>query len=384
MADYYQILEIPDTASHSEIKAAFKRLAVKYHPDKNQGDPDMEERFKEINEAYQILSNPYSKSRYDLSRTSGYTEIQYETPAPRRYPPRRPPEPEIDWKENWMATLYALGFTALIALILTSLFVYSNYKHDQKIELLLAERRIIFKEAKEIYNQNEYEKAYLKIDRMGVFMNSETDIQAFKNQIIKDFHTKASQFASEGNYSEAIQFHELLEKYSTNYSLDQRMEAVRIYRALGQFQKAIQTLTYLAIKDYQKLDTYLMMALIARDDLKDMNQAATYFEAARKYAENSYRSRYGDAYSILIEKKHLPKSHYQVFTGLADAYHSIGAYEKSFLTTKWNMQMWPDSASNYAIAAKSKYQLGDTSEACFYLKEAKKLGFKEPLKFSCP
>ncbi|NLZ33844.1 MAG: molecular chaperone DnaJ [Clostridiales bacterium] len=63
--DYYQILGLEKGASEDEIKRAFRKLAIKYHPDKNQGDKEAEAKFKEINEAYQVLSDPEKKARYD-------------------------------------------------------------------------------------------------------------------------------------------------------------------------------------------------------------------------------------------------------------------------------------------------------------------------------
>ena len=62
--DFYEVLEIERTASEEDIKKAFRRLAFQYHPDRNK-ETDAEARFKEINEAYGVLSDPEKRSRYD-------------------------------------------------------------------------------------------------------------------------------------------------------------------------------------------------------------------------------------------------------------------------------------------------------------------------------
>lgn len=63
--DYYQVLGVERNADEAEIKKAFWNLARKYHPDVNPGDADAESKFKEINEAYQVLSDPEKRARYD-------------------------------------------------------------------------------------------------------------------------------------------------------------------------------------------------------------------------------------------------------------------------------------------------------------------------------
>jgi DnaJ-class molecular chaperone len=63
--DYYQVLGINRTASEKEIKQAYRRLARKYHPDLNPGDKSAEARFKEINAAHEVLSNPEKRKKYD-------------------------------------------------------------------------------------------------------------------------------------------------------------------------------------------------------------------------------------------------------------------------------------------------------------------------------
>lgn len=63
--DYYEILNVPRSASVEEIKQAYRRMAREYHPDVRREDPHAEERFKEINEAFQVLSDPQQRAQYD-------------------------------------------------------------------------------------------------------------------------------------------------------------------------------------------------------------------------------------------------------------------------------------------------------------------------------
>ena len=63
--DYYEVLGLSKGASDDEIKKSYRKLAKQYHPDLHPGDKECEERFKEIGEAYEVLSDPDKKQRYD-------------------------------------------------------------------------------------------------------------------------------------------------------------------------------------------------------------------------------------------------------------------------------------------------------------------------------
>lgn len=69
--DYYQILGVERTASEDKIKRAYKKMAIKYHPDRNPGDKEAEEKFKQAAEAYDVLRDPEKRSRYDQFGKAG-------------------------------------------------------------------------------------------------------------------------------------------------------------------------------------------------------------------------------------------------------------------------------------------------------------------------
>src|SRR3989338_4519256 len=69
--DYYKVLGVSEKASADEIKKVYRKLAVKYHPDKNQGNKDAETKFKGLSEAYYVLSDPKRRTQYDQMRQLG-------------------------------------------------------------------------------------------------------------------------------------------------------------------------------------------------------------------------------------------------------------------------------------------------------------------------
>ena len=83
--NFYEILNISKTANPEEIKKAFRIKAQQYHPDKNPNNPEAERKFKEINSAYEILSNKQKKEEYDKKDENKYIKVWQDTKAKVRY-----------------------------------------------------------------------------------------------------------------------------------------------------------------------------------------------------------------------------------------------------------------------------------------------------------
>lgn len=140
--NYYILLGVTSTASFDELKAAYRELAKKYHPDKNPNNKTAEEYFKEIQQAYTILSNPEKRKKYDLklSYGSGYARQkpfgqysgnayqyaqQQSQPQQQKNSTRKPPAPKQDKTEN-----YQIPVSIGIALLL--LYFIISYSGDRK------------------------------------------------------------------------------------------------------------------------------------------------------------------------------------------------------------------------------------------------------------
>ena len=72
--DYYKVLGVSKSASEKEIKKAYRKLALKYHPDKNKGDKSSEEKFKDVSEAYAVLSDAEKRKQYDMFGADGFNQ----------------------------------------------------------------------------------------------------------------------------------------------------------------------------------------------------------------------------------------------------------------------------------------------------------------------
>jgi tetratricopeptide (TPR) repeat protein len=145
--NYYNILGVSASATLRDIKQAYKKLAIQYHPDKHQGNTFFEEKFKQVNEAYQVLSNPHKRAAYDLKlqyllqmklRQQAVYQQHYHYQGPVRRPSSvserhyRPiPKSRFIRKDYYIVAAIFSGviiFSLLLKLVMDHVTAVDNYK----------------------------------------------------------------------------------------------------------------------------------------------------------------------------------------------------------------------------------------------------------------
>ncbi len=398
MQNHYHTLGLSESASPDEIKAAFKRLAVKYHPDKHMGDRGMEEIFKSVNQAYQILSDPYKKAQFDL-------QLQYEhfhasqrstTSAPPRQPYHyQPPKtkryggrpyytaPPINHRENNKATLYAFGITFGIALmVMFAKGMYDLYL-QKKYDDLLANRREIFVEAQSLYDQDQIRASMIMLADLAPFKPEEQDMKEFRSGKMEDIIFKGEDSYLKKDFASAIRYYELVEQFSPYRPMAMRARLAQSYRYVDKPELSIRKLKELIEENYQVIPTLVQIAEVYDEGLGDLNHSRDYLELARDVAIRDYSNKYGKAYMMIVSEKFIPLEHYFLYENLAKIYNRMDQPEESIGASNWMKRIWQDSVAPYKLAAESYLRMGDLSKACKEYEELRKLGFSEPLPVNC-
>lgn len=385
MTNYYHVLGLSEDATPVEIKAAFKKLAVKYHPDKHLGKPEMEEKFKQINLAYQTLSNEYEKARFDLklkyqqfdsNHQRSYTYRPPNSEAWKKRARTRYASPKVDYKQNAMATLYAFGFTFFVALlVMAGIWMKQGYDESQ-LETLLADRRSSFTKAKEHFKSGEYETSFEIMNSLDFFRKEERDMKAFKSSMLDQIVIKGDEAFNRNNYFEAINLYQLVQEFAPElpfYELRQKL--AESYKRTNQPDKAIEVLKDFLVGEYEIISSLVKIAEIQRDEMNNLDEALDHLLIAHKLAIKRYKTFYGEGYALVINEKYLPKSHFYLYTNLADVYLKLNDTEMAIKAADWNKYVWPDSAISYVTSAEAYFKDGDRYNACVEYSGAKDRGW---------
>jgi len=373
LIDYYEILDVSETANEAEIKIAFKAKARDFHPDRHKGNKEMEERFKEINLAYQVLKNPYERARYDLKRKFGEQQFSSDSihNPPRYYPPPnfRRRAYKVNYRENWIATAYAFGFSLIVAiLVMIGIELKRNYDEKRYAEIL-EKRRSTFEKAIENEKNGEIREAISLMNSLGGFLSEEDEMEEFRKKLIDESFEKGNESFETGQYQEAIYYYKIIDDLTRIPPLSIKENLSISYKKTGQINESIAVLNELLNEGYRNLFIYTELARIYRDNLKNQERAILYFENAQDLMVEYYEAIYGRAYPVTMSGRSVPEYHKNIYYELLELYVVSGNKEQVLATAKWIKRLWSNEYQSSITLAEAYKYCGKKDKSCeeYYL-----------------
>ncbi|MGK7393802.1 MAG: DnaJ domain-containing protein [Candidatus Cyclobacteriaceae bacterium M3_2C_046] len=379
MVNYYEILGIGPESSLEDIKLAFRKLALKYHPDKNPDSVFAEEKFKEINTAYQVLSDPVKKAQYDMileyakfqekisysfekqDVTSNKSYTYYRSPGSRSrtYPRYTPYHSRL----NRIGNMWAFGFfmfAIVFTMVATSLNSYLEQKRQAQIR---AQHEVIYQKAHAEFIKGDYQKALDQISGLNVY-DSELNIFDFKKKVYNALMDKAEQNYRQENYQKALEYYLLVRENYTYLNLNFYYQLANCYEQNEDYQLAINVYQQISEMGFNQLSNLIAIADIYREHLRDYDLAQDYYLESIDLINKHYRSIYGKAYAILIKPSATPDIHYQAHYGFGLTCGSLKDYPKALKALDWAIFLRPEIAQTYIDKGNYAYQMGNEDLAC--------------------
>ena len=379
MQDFYEALGVSRTASQMQIKAAFKKMAMRYHPDRNPGNKQAEETFKLLNEAYHTLSDPVKRSRYD-SRfhiiTEELNEAYWQEIKRKRYEQwKKSRDSHYRLDKNYFK-IQGLAFLVFL-LIAGFCFAIINSAHyyvrQQQMEKWRA-NSMQLKQVNGLFGEGKFHDAFSMIRsmeekdpldfRFGFVRDSLVDAlrkQADLEYRQKDFRSAVSHYLVLKNYEHPIRYETL-----------ENMSMCQFY--LGNYKESLEALKHLHNQQPGDLGLVYKIGWINLEKLDNPVEALQYFTMGKKLFKENLSRVYGNAFQVVMNPDDAPDIYFSIFKGRAAANMKLGNYTDAVTDCNWAIFLRPEDGEGYYLRALANISTKDYQAVCDDVTKARQLG----------
>jgi curved DNA-binding protein CbpA len=384
MADYYEILGIDRTADSTQIRTAYKRLAMKYHPDRNQGDKEAEENFKNINEAYHVLSDPLKKSRYDARlyayiTTPHYTDHYWREAQRNRY---------YQWKQQKQDQRYRFdkeyfkiqGLAFLVFIIISGFcfgLVRTSYyfiaKHQAEI---WNENTRLIQEVNGLFGKGRIEEAFSMINTLQEKDPMEFRFNFMRDSLVTELRNIANAEFSSQDFKLAVKHYSLLKGYEGSVRLETLEKIASCEYFLGNYDESLVALKHLHNQQPWNMNLIYEIGMINFEKLHNNKEALQYFTLGKKQFKENLSEVYGKAFEIVMDPADAPEVYFDIFEARARVNIAVEDYEQAIKDCNWAIFLRPHQGEPYRLRAIAKVNHKEYWYICDDLGKAKRFGSK--------
>lgn len=390
MVNYYHILGLSQSATQVEIKTAYRKLALRYHPDKNGGSSYAEERFKQISEAYRVLSNPRKKARHDWALEY---ETYQQTPAAWNYAPaeqettyarpraqhtrRKAPPLRYTSRHNIISTAWAFGIFFILAVVFASISIWNSYRLEELEAERMRQANEAYMEAEQHYQQGDILHTLTLLENIMGNSAIGTKAAALHASILNKLEKDGMQQYQNGNFMQAAQQLQLLVDHVPDYRPVALAHLVASYEGLQDYEGAVRAYKSVIKAEPRTIEARNRLARIYAEHYKDFDTALEYYKQGSDLITEQYRSEYGKAFAITVNPGKTPDSHYQLHCGMAQVYISQGMLQQAESALKWAMFLRPEEPQAFYLLGIKHREAKDMEAACQAWKKAADTGWQQ-------
>lgn len=388
MADYYQLLGIRKDATSTEIRAAYKKLAMLYHPDRNPGNTEAEELFKLINEAYHVLADPAKKSFYDTGISypqQTYHSSAHDTSAYWKQYHRQRYE---QWRQAQQSTYrfdkryfriqgLAIGVFLVIAGFCFAVVNIIEYVHKQKMAETHQQHLALIKQVNVLFFSGKEEEAFTRIHQLQVQEPTAYVFTFAEDSLITALRKQAEEEFGEMQLTEATHHYKLLQRYENPPRIQTLQRVAECEYYSGRYEESLKVLKELLERQPKNIDLIHRIALIYQDDMKDLPQALHYLSLGRKNFKEYMTNLYGQAFELIMNPADVHDVYYDTFVRRAEVNLALKNYSEADKDCSWAIVLRPDQALPYHYRSLAALQSGSTHRLCDDLVKAVTLGYED-------
>jgi tetratricopeptide (TPR) repeat protein len=381
VADYYEILGLEKSATATQIRSAYKRLAMMYHPDRNPGNVHAEEAFKQINEAYHTLSDALKKSRYDTRydppTPATYEDYLREQKRSRYYRWQKAQQYsyKIDREYFKIQGLSFLVFIVIAGFCFTIIHAASYFTQAAERKHALA-NSMQLKKVNALFIAGKFDDAFMLMHTLRENDPLETRFYYAHDSLVSELKRLAEERFNERNFAAAINHYRILETYEDPVQNEtiHRISLCQYY--LGNYKESLQAMKQLHNQNPDDLVLIYNIGIINLEKLENPKEALFYFSLGKNLFKKNLSEVYGKAFMFVMNPQDAPDIYFDIFEGRARTNLAMSNYHDAKLDCDWAVFLRPEKGQPYYLRALSKIK-DDQLGVCDDLKIAQRLGIRE-------
>jgi tetratricopeptide (TPR) repeat protein len=383
MQDFYQVLGVDKGANQAQIKAAFKKKAMQYHPDRNPGNKQAEETFKILNEAYHTLANPQKKLRYDsrfywvTEENKEFKDAYWEELKRRRYQQWKKAQDENPYRFD--RNYFKIQGLAFLVFIIIAGFCFgiihtAHYYVQRQYRAKWNANSQSLKQVDGLFGAGRFDDAFTMISVLEEKDPLEYRFGFARDSLVGALRKIADVEFEQKNFNAAVTHYTVLQRFEHPIRFETLENLSMCQYYMGNFKESMQALKHLHNQQPNNLSLIYQIGVINMEKLDNPEEALRYFTLGKKVFKENLGKVYGKAFEIVMNPADAPDIYFHIFRARAITNLKLKNYKEAVTDCNWAIFLRPMEGDPYLFRSVAKINQKIYTDICQDLSHAIRSG----------